>query len=264
MNLLATDLDGTFIPLTQSNEELRALEIFRTIKATATDLRLLFITGRDLSLVNDAIAQFHLPMPDTIICDVGSSIYHHIENEWVIDEQYNQTLQKKWDAISRSDIEKIILSQAGVKKQEASKQGTFKISFYIDTPHIQSFEQDLTRLRTILPPCEVIVCHDPHTGGYLLDLLPNGVSKAFALHWYLENSSIPYDKKLFAGDSGNDLALFLSPMSVVMVSNTPETIAQDVLTKRTQRGEGSQVLYSSYTSTAGVLDGCTHFGIINI
>ena len=72
--VLATDLDGTLIPLddcSQNQSDLKCL----TEKIRELGFLLVFVTGRHISSVQKAITEFSLPLPDWIICDVGTSIF---------------------------------------------------------------------------------------------------------------------------------------------------------------------------------------------
>ncbi len=58
--VLATDLDGTLIPLANDEQNQRDL---RQLKAELSDrdLSLVFVTGRHFESVQQAIAEYHLP-----------------------------------------------------------------------------------------------------------------------------------------------------------------------------------------------------------
>ena len=72
--VLATDLDGTLIPLEENRQNQDDLQILAT-QLVQREVTLLFVTGRHLDSVLEAINEFRLPQPEWIICDVGTSLF---------------------------------------------------------------------------------------------------------------------------------------------------------------------------------------------
>jgi hypothetical protein len=70
---LATDLDGTFIPLSQIEQNQKDL-IILSRELLEWQIGLAFVTGRHFELVQEAIEENLLPHPNWIICDVGTTI----------------------------------------------------------------------------------------------------------------------------------------------------------------------------------------------
>ena len=90
--LICTDLDRTLLPNGDAPESPGAREKL----ARALDdqgLELAFVSGRHLSLVQDAIHEFDLPRPRFAICDVGTSIYETDGTRWT-------ELQSWWDRLA--------------------------------------------------------------------------------------------------------------------------------------------------------------------
>jgi hypothetical protein len=71
--LVATDLDGTLNPLDDDKDNLVALTQLRRL-LDASNVTLVFVTGRHIESVEEVIRQFDLPRPDWIICDVGTTL----------------------------------------------------------------------------------------------------------------------------------------------------------------------------------------------
>ena len=72
--ILASDLDGTLIPLDGRPENRRALQ--RLVTARLQDrFTLVFVTGRHKASICEVICEHHLPLPDWVISDVGTTIY---------------------------------------------------------------------------------------------------------------------------------------------------------------------------------------------
>ncbi|WP_206199287.1 HAD family hydrolase [Parasulfuritortus cantonensis] len=72
--LIATDLDRTLIPNGAAPESPGARALFARV-AARPDVVLAYVTGRHRALVEAAIAEYGLPVPDYLIGDVGSTVY---------------------------------------------------------------------------------------------------------------------------------------------------------------------------------------------
>jgi len=72
--LLCTDLDRTLIPNGAQPESSGARKCFNHL-VNHPDITLVYVTGRDKALVQNAITYYHLPIPDYVIADVGATIY---------------------------------------------------------------------------------------------------------------------------------------------------------------------------------------------
>ena len=72
--LICTDLDRTLLPNGKQPESPAARRRFAEF-AAREEVRLAYVTGRHLALVEKAIANYVLPRPDFVIADVGTSLY---------------------------------------------------------------------------------------------------------------------------------------------------------------------------------------------
>ena len=92
--VLASDLDGTLIPLPDSPENER--DLIR-IKSALSDhpIEIVFATGRHLASVVEAMATYGLPTPDWVVCDVGSAIYHYVEGDYQPYSAYRTHLHQR-------------------------------------------------------------------------------------------------------------------------------------------------------------------------
>jgi len=280
--LLATDLDGTFIPWKQETDVLDALEKFRQLRGSSSTFRLVFVTGRDLQLVLKAIQQHRLPVPDTIIGDVGTSIFHRKSNIfdpefrracaqghscttiqcWEADPGYAQELRALISTFPQDQLIEQVNQVPGVRLQEDSRQGEFKISFYIESSAIDSAEKQVQNLLDTQTGWSGIFSVDPETHEGLIDLLPYGVSKRYALEWYIKTHANDIQDMAFAGDSGNDYEMFISGLPSILVSNTPDEIKQRTVKQAESGGFSEKIFLASEPSTAGVWEGCHHFGVV--
>ena len=79
--LICTDLDRTLIPNGEQPESPEVRPLFRQLVSNS-QINLAYVTGRDKTLVQEAIAEYELPIPNFVIADVGSTIYEIKNNQW--------------------------------------------------------------------------------------------------------------------------------------------------------------------------------------
>ena len=277
-SVLATDLDGTFVPLHENPEAVAALReiagwmsasraehhqaIGRGVHAAQDEnavgsvgeshaseasqgerqigdrppgggFPLLYVTGRHFEFVLQGIVEDGLPMPDWILCDVGTSFYQRVvaspdrsngrpgggnhvgDGARVRDASpppvgekrptdgqpgdpidqltarferitaYDDHLQS---LIGETDVEphRVAIGRLpGFRLQEDFKQGRFKLSYYVPAERLdvcrQAAESYIAKNDLAF---SIISSVDPFNGDGLIDLLPAGVSKAYALDWW--------------------------------------------------------------------------------
>jgi HAD superfamily hydrolase (TIGR01484 family) len=280
--LLATDLDGTFIPWSNELPIVTALEKFRQLRKNNPQFGLIFVTGRDLQLVLHAIAQHNLPVPDAIIADVGTSIYHHTcalnsaefphqtaygqcclnADYWEPNQEYQKELYRIVKANPRQEFIQKVSQIQGIRQQESVRQSEFKISFYCDTHYMESAQNQVECLLKNQTEWSGIYSIDPESAQGLIDVLPHKISKRYALEWFLQHHARDVQKIAFAGDSGNDYAMFLSGLPAILVANTPQHIKDHTQAHAKQAQFIDSIFIATQPSTAGVWEGCQHFGIV--
>lgn len=262
--VLATDLDGTLIPLdgdAQHRADLQTLA--QHLEAQAVTL--VYVTGRHLELAVEAIEQFHLPRPAWLISDVGTSIY---KREGELDFQPVVAYDQHQGAIVAStpvrDLQKHLESIVGLRRQEPQKQGRFKASFYTDVGRmdvvVNSIQKKLIHLRA---PWTIIASVDPFNGDGLIDLLPANVSKSYALTWWVQHYGLNPDGIVFAGDSGNDLAALTAGFRAIVVGNADRELVAEVKRVHEASGWTSRLHIARGSATSGVLEGCREFGLLH-
>ncbi|MEZ6137352.1 MAG: HAD family hydrolase [Pirellulaceae bacterium] len=256
--VLATDLDGTLIPNTPAAAQ--ALPLLAD-ELSAHTMQLAYVTGRHLASVEQAIRDHDLPLPDWILCDVGTNIYQRLPNNRLqASNDFLRQLAVNSQSIAAAELLERLGPIPDLILQEPEKQGRYKLSFYGDANKLSEIEQSLLqRLASDNLPYSVIASIDPFNNDGLFDLLPLGVSKAFALQWWLENQGLPPDCTLFAGDSGNDSAVFKSGLPSIIVGNASTTLKAEMLQYHAKQGWTERLFVSVEDSTQGVLAGVRHY-----
>lgn len=256
---IATDLDGTLIPLhgdpvQQTDLRILAEEIQRR------NWSLAFVTGRHAESAIAAIDEHSLPRPEVIICNVGTTIIRLEADAINIDQDYAMALRTLTGGVTSVDLQRWLSGIPELRIQEDFKQAEFKLSYYISHNVLSETSAAVKAvLQQYDAPWDIIVSVDPFNGDGLLDILPVGVSKSFAIESWGRGLNLQSSELVFAGDSGNDIAALTAGWKAILVGNaTPDVVAQ---TKRLSADAGHQsTLYHSHKSaSSGVLDGVRYF-----
>ena len=261
-NVLATDLDGTLIPLAGHHENLKDLDDLAG-QLAEHDVTLVFVTGRHFESVERAIRKFSLPIPHWIICDVGSSLYKlKGETEFEFVSEYSDHLQDRMQGKSLQELGPILESLDELRLQEREKQGPFKLSFYCAANRLEQLRETISNLLIQQEtPGEIIVSEDPFNGDGLVDILPSGVSKSYALQWWSTANRIAAERIVFAGDSGNDWAALTHGYRAVVVGNASSDLKHRVRSAHETNGWSQRLFVADVPGTSGVLAGCRSFGL---
>lgn len=262
--LLASDLDGTLIPVEQRDEYSLEVTRFRSALADNPGGTLAYLTGRHLEFALDGIEATGLPQPDVLVCDVGTSLFERAGSGcWQESSDYARRMAVACGGTAARDQARPLESLAWLFPQEDQKQARFKHSFYFPA------ERDADEVREELAACleaagsvcGLVVSHDPADGRGLVDVLPRGVDKATALEYVRERGGLALDRVVFAGDSGNDTAALLSGCRGILVANAALAVRNQVASEAARRGLLDHVHFATAALIAGVVEGCERFGI---
>jgi len=262
--VLASDLDGTLIPLPENEQnQLDLKQLKQALQEQG--IAVAFVTGRHFELVTEAIEQSELPNPDWVICDVGTTIMRRDSGGAF------QTLQPYADHQSRIiarlslvELEQLLRPSEELRLQEGEKQGRFKLSYYADADRLDELvSQVRQRCDQHHAPYSIISSVDPFNGDGLIDLLPSGVSKAYALQWWCEHTGRDPQSIVFAGDSGNDLAAMTAGYRTIIVGNADSAVAAQAEAAHRAAGWTDRLFLAQQPATSGVLEGCRYWKLIS-
>lgn len=261
---LASDLDGTLIPVSNDAAGREGIRRFRDACANQRAVTLVYVTGRHFALALDGISSWQLPEPQVLICDVGTSIYRRTQGAWHLDEGYAASLEKRWSAASADSLGASLASLPGLTLQEAERQTRFKRSYYVDAAsaaeRVTSRVEE--RLRQAGLDATLIYSVDHVRGVGLLDLLPPGTAKDTGLDFLCEAEGASREEVVYAGDSGNDLAVFAAGYRSIVVGNTPEAVKQQARKEAASRNIEALLYFAKGDAADGVLEGARHFGVL--
>jgi HAD superfamily hydrolase (TIGR01484 family) len=261
-SLLASDLDGTLIPLERDAQRLREVAELVAAMEAAEDLKLAYVTGRHLSLGLAGITEVGLPLPDWFVCDVGTSVYRRADGDFEPDEAYRRAMREAFGGLSGEDIRAAIGDLDGLELQEEEKQGEFKVSYYTRGRPEPFVETVQSRLDAAQAKVNLVASHDPVSGRGLLDVLPAGIAKDYAIRYLHDATGVDEQHLVYAGDSGNDRAAMLTGYRAIVVGNADEALKKDLGIESVTRGIAEQIYFAEHPYARGVLEGLRHFGLL--
>lgn len=265
--LLCCDLDRTILPNGPGEESPRARPMFGAV-AAREELTLAYVSGRNETLLKEAVADYGVPEPDYAIGDVGTTIYHVSGGAWEPWEAWWENIRSDWSGKSGGELVHYFDGVEGLRLQEPDKQNRFKLSFYADP------DMDTNRtLRDINGAMEMdgirtslIWSVDEVKGVGLLDAIPERATKAHAVKFLMEKTGFDRSNTVFAGDSGNDLPALTSGINAVLVKNAMDEVKEAALRKVDDKkiNERLYVAQGGFLGmngnyAAGVLEGLAHF-----
>lgn len=269
MIFLTTDLDRTLLPNGPYPDDKSIPELFERLKEVPHIL--CYATGRNLSMVQEAMRTWNIPLPDFLVAEVGTSLYRKSGDTLVTDTRWREYIlstQKNWN---RNHILSSITTNEILTLQENEKQNEFKISYYLSDPNMK--DEILKQIRSILEQenvtAQVLWSVDTLANNVgLIDLIPAVATKAGGVEFLREKEGFEKKNVIYCGDSGNDILPLTHCYKSILVKNAPDEV-KDTVTKQVFKAGCIDNLYiatgappknGNYAS--GIIEGLIHFGII--
>ena len=227
--LLCTDMDRTIIPNGHHPEHPKALLRFIEL-CKLPEIMLVYVTGRHLELVEQAIADYDLPHPEYAITDVGTKIYHRAQNNWEQIILWQDKIAQDWPSKTPKQLQEALKDFSSLTLQEPNKQSAFKLSYYLPVTVDQEkilvdVKHQLTKRGVV---ANLIVSVDEEKNLILLDILPPNATKLHAIQFLQQHLGYEVKNTIFAGDSGNDLPVLGSEIRSILVANAEPGFKQKV------------------------------------
>lgn len=265
--LLCSDLDRTLLPNGPQQESPEARPRLRKLAAHPR-MVVAYVSGRHEALLQEAIREYALPVPDYAIGDVGTTVYEISGGQWHPWPAWAEEIASDWQGLQWHDLNALLKDIEPLTLQESSKQNTFKLSYYtaqnIDRPSLLKRVQE--RLDRYAVRASIIWSLDELNGIGLLDVLPKHATKLHAIQFLMERQGFALHQMVFAGDSGNDLPVLTSGLQAVLVKNASLEVRQEALARIEAIGRRERLylaaggfLGMNGNYAAGVLEGLTHF-----
>ena len=266
MKILATDLDRTLLPNGSWPPDPGAIDLFNEL-TQRHDVLVVYVTGRNLDLAENAIREYGIRHPHVLIGDVGTSIRKYENGNWTShggwDVHVKQT-SPRWDAQA---VRGAVTAVDGLAEQEREHCGPFKQSYYVDHDRKEAILEMVDELAKGKFDEVIVYSFDSQSGQGLLDFLPQSATKQTALEYVAEEYGVNKADVVFCGDSGNDVFPLTAGFSGVLVRNADDQLVASVkqaidanpaLSVYFAKG-GFNGLNGYYTS--GVIEGAYHYGV---
>ncbi|NET61850.1 MAG: sucrose-phosphate phosphatase [Symploca sp. SIO2E6] len=245
--LFVTDLDNTLVGDDNALKELnQLLEQHRQEYGT----KIVYATGRSLTLYRQLTTEKPLLTPDALITSVGTELHLDTSGD-ACDPQWAKVLSEGWNR-------ELVVATAGhyadLVPQPNSEQGSFKVSYYL-TP--EAAVEVLPRLESQLKENGLDV-KLIYSGDQDLDILPRNGDKGLAVQFLRQKWQIDAVRTVVCGDSGNDIALFnVGEERGIIVGNARSELREWYEANQTDY----RYLAKAFCS-AGILEGLRHFGFL--
>ena len=265
--LLCSDMDRTILPNGDQDESPQVRSVF-SLLVEHPEIHLAYVSGRDKRLIQKAITEYDLPLPDYAVGDVGTTIYELTGSNWSPLEAWFEEIAKDWKGLDREDLSGFLKEFDDLTLQEPEKQNRFKLSYYTDEnidgrQLVDQMQQHLSKQKL---RCRIIWSVDEQRGLGLVDVLPKRASKLHAIRYLMDQKGYLKSRVVFCGDSGNDLNVLTSDIQAVLVKNGSEEVRREALESvvKNERAETLYVARGNFMGmngnyTAGVLEGLAHF-----
>jgi len=242
--LIICDIDGTLLHHETNNSGLKRL--LQYIKNRPNNVAFALASGRSLNKINDFLEFYKVPTPDTLICSVGTEIYYPNSNEFHLDKKWHKYIGGRW---KRDQIHDALKKINWIRLQEdVSSQNLYKISFDYrkEDYNLEEIKVALGKLYYLV---NVIFSQDK-----FLDIIPRRASKGNSIKFICRKWNIPINSIFAAGDSGNDIDMFMPAVKSIIVKNHTKELLPYIHLKNNYLSEG--------VAAVGVLEGLKHFKVM--
>ena len=268
MKILATDLDRTLLPNGKWECDSEAIELFNSL-TEKHDVLVVYVTGRNLSLTENAIHEYGLRYPDILCGDVGTTVRKYEHGEWKLDIGWIEHVRRtspRWDA---GEIRDAVAGIDGIREQESEHLNQFKQSYYVRHEMKDRVLRDVDERVKGKFDEVIIYSFDSQDGKGLLDFLPASATKLTALEYMAEEFGVAKQDVVFCGDSGNDIFPLTAGFCGVLVKNADDQLVENVHQAMRMKPDlkvyfakgNFRGLNGNYAS--GVIEGACHYGIFD-
>lgn len=268
MILLATDLDRTLFP---NGEQLadHGLDQLKAILELNPEIRLAFVSGRNLRLIQQGIAEFDPPMPDYAIGMVGTKVYTQQDGTFAEDTGWVaqvRNLTRNWEI---ETFQATLAEEDKLRKQEDDFQNKFKLSYYLDD---RSMSDELVprvtkRIQSLCPDAVIVYSVDETRQLGFVDILSKYATKISALEYLRTKLGLSMNNVIYAGDSGNDILPITFGYKAILVRNAIDEVRDEIKSIAAKNGTLNQIYFARGTDdqsgyyASGIVEGLQHFRI---
>lgn len=234
--LFVSDVDDTLLG---DNEALGRLSA--ELKKAEDRITVVYNSSRPCASLRSSLADIpNLRTPDYLIGGMGTEI--EIGDSGKRLAAYEAYLQTGWD---RSRVDELVAGIEAVPHDEKF-QTPFKASF--DLPGDDAFQIVKKRLGESDLEAKAIF-----SAGKFLDLIAARAGKGEAIRYLQERLDIAAECVVVAGDSGNDVEMFVAPYRGIVVGNADADLKQL---------EGPNIYHATSSHARGLLEGLRYWGVL--
>jgi hydroxymethylpyrimidine pyrophosphatase-like HAD family hydrolase len=204
--LLACDLDGTLIYDGSGHPDSPPGLLWLSDFCKSHGAGLVYITGRSRLHARYGIDSWGLPEPDWLATSCGTELYYG--------ESPDDSFAVRAGGWNPGRVV-VALSKLRLEPQCACLQTPFKMSYYGE-----SAEDARQALLNAGIQANVLLNRDRETGRSQIDVIPRTMGKVAVLHHLQAGIGLEVQDIVFAGNGGNDLAVFDSDYQSVVVGNS--------------------------------------------
>ncbi len=263
--IIATDLDRTLLPNGDDEYDDTLNVFFDAVKKNK--LTLAYVSGRNMDLLEQAIAEFGIETPDFFIGSVGTEIFVKKNDILIPYEPWSVYLNKNAGKWSRDMFVEKIGEPKSLSLQEDSVQNEFKLSYYVDEEDAESIVASIKKaLSEFEKDIDVVYSIDPLKKIGLIDVLPKIATKVTALAFLRDELGLTDEDVIYAGDSGNDILPLTAGFKSILVKNAHPDTKEDVM--RINKDKELSSLYIAHGEgeyngnySSGILEGMKYFGV---
>jgi sucrose-6-phosphatase len=266
--LVCTDLDRTLLPNGPHAESPGARERFARLVAQPW-VTLAYVSGRHRALVEQAMSDYQLPLPDFVVGDVGTSVYRiGAAQDWFPMAVQEQEFASDWAGKSHADLKHLLRDLPDLHAQETARQNVYKLSYYVPLAADRAALSAMIRHRLEAAGIHaaLIWSTDELLDIGLLDILPECASKLHAVETLMRMNGFNCSNTVFCGDSGNDIEVLASSIPAVLVANAHADVRQLARQLAGESGHGEQLYIAqggfagmNGNYSAGILEGIVHY-----
>jgi sucrose-6F-phosphate phosphohydrolase len=238
MTALVTDIDGT---LTGHDRGLKELNSYLSLHRE--EFYIVYATGRCLEEFYEINSAGLLIDPDAAIINTGADILVKEGRKYVsLDGWHTKIDDTTWDSGLAA---KILAQVPGITAQ--AHLSRYKVSFFTD-PAESAAAGDRVReaLNGAGIRAKIIISH-----GKFVDILPEKCDKGEAAAYLLKLKKISFKDVIAAGDSENDLDMFMKFEKGIVVSNARAELKEQL--------KGRDVFFAPCNCAAGILEGLKYY-----
>ncbi len=181
-----------------------------------------------------------LPLPDYLIGALGTEIELGAQAEGVA--EFAAELSEGWDRARVVEI----AQDLNLQPHRDEFQRPFKASYDVDG--YDDYREVLRRLESVGLNVSVI-----YSGRTNLDVIPQAAGKGNAIRFLQRHLRVPGEQVVVAGDSGNDLTMFVEPFRGIVVGNADPELKALI---------GPSIYHATANFAAGVLEGLRYWHVL--